>query len=194
MRTVAFAALLVAALLTTGCQTFGRGLVGASSTPPWDVVPGQSAGPVKIGMKSYQVHRALGVPSEAQATMREIWKYREDLTVAFDGDSNVVGIQMFRPGRVQWKGRTLDGTHTGQDAVSVFGDPDFVSHWTVDEKDTIQYVVYGYRKLGIGVLANPRTDRIMGFIIVVPEGTETPSETTTPQPPPPAVPAPPATP
>lgn len=173
MRAATVAAVIIAALLIAGCQTFGRGLVGASSNPVWDIVPGESAGPVKIGMKSIDVHRALGVPTEAQASMREIWMYRKDLLVAFDGESQVIAIQMFRPGRVQWKGRTLDPSHTGKDAVTVFGDPDFVSHWTFDDKEVVQYVLYGYRRLGFAVLADPKTDRIVGFVVVVPDGAET---------------------
>jgi len=187
MRHAALVAIVIAALSVSGClQALGLNLAGASSNQVWDVVPGKSAGPVKIGMRSIDVHRALGVPKESKSGMREVWMYQSDLMVAFDTDSKVAGIQMVRPGRVQWKGRTLDVSHTGKDAVNIFGDPDFVSHWTHDSNDGVQYVVYGYRTLGFGVLANPKTDKIVGYIIAEPE--EGPAPSTPPPPAPPSSP------
>lgn len=197
MRYVALTAICIAALAVGGCLgPLAGGLLGSSaSEEPWDVVPGKSAGPVKLGMKSIDVHRALGVPVESTSGMREVWLYGEDLMIAFDTESTVVGIQMIRPGRVQWEGRWLDGQHTGKEVVSVFGDPSFVSHWTKDESDGVEYVIYGYRALGFGVMANPKTDRVVGFIIAEPEAEATPEESApggsepvlpaTPPPPPP---------
>lgn len=182
--------IIVAALSVSGClQGLGLNLAGASATEVWDIVPGKSAGPIKIGMRSIDVHRTLGVPKESKSGMREVWMYPRDLMVAFNQESRVAGIQMLRPGRVQWKGRTVDVNHTGKDAVSVFGDPDFVSHWTNDDNDGVQYVVYGYRTLGFGVLADPKTDRITGYIIAEPE--EGPSATESELEPEPETPAPP---
>ncbi|MGH2400095.1 MAG: hypothetical protein ACRDF6_09625, partial [bacterium] len=170
MRQLALIGIIVAALTVSGClPSLGLNLAGAGSNQVWDVVPGKSAGPVKIGMKSIEVHRALGVPKESKSGMREVWMYPKDLMVAFDTESKVAGVQMIRPGRVQWKGRTLDVSHTGKDAVNIFGDPDFVSHWTNDNNDGVQYVVYGFRTLGFGVLAHPKTDQIVGYIITEPE-------------------------
>lgn len=197
MRTVVLTAICVAALAAGGCiGSLSGGLLGSSAAEePWDVVPGKSAGPVKMGMKSIEVHRVLGVPAEATSGMREVWIYGPNLMVAFDTDSRVVGIQMVRPGRVQWEGRWLDMQHTGKEVVSVFGDPSFVSHWTKQESDGVEHVVYGYRALGFGVLADPKTDRILGFIIAEPEpeAESAPEAPAAPAPesPPPAEPAPP---
>lgn len=192
MRYAALVAIIIAALSVSGClQALGLNLAGAGSNQVWDIVPGKSAGPVKIGMRSIDVHRMLGVPKESKSGMREVWMYPRDLMVAFDTESKVAGIQMIRPGRVQWKGRTLDVSHTGKDAVSILGDPDFVSHWTNDNNDGVQYVVYGYRSLGVGVLAHPKTDKIVGYIIAEPEEGPTAGESAPDQsPPPPPPPAP----
>ncbi|HEU4798665.1 MAG TPA: hypothetical protein VFT63_07035 [bacterium] len=188
MRYAALVAIVIAAVSVSGClQALGLNLAGAGSSEVWDVVPGKSAGPVKIGMRSIDVHRALGVPKESKSGMREVWMYPRDLMVAFDTDSKVAGVQMIRPGRVQWKGRTLDVSHSGKDAVNIFGDPDFVSHWTHDSNDGVQYVVYGYRSLGFGVLAHPKTDKIVGYIIAEPEegpaASESAPDSSTPPPP-----------
>lgn len=172
------AAIIVVGLVIGFAFRFGRPLVSSLSgllpdfgpavpTVLWDVVPGKSVGPLKIGMTTVQVYNVLGSPDEVNYGMREVWSYGE-VAIVFD-NVGLMGVQMLRPGRIFWKGRLLDGNSTTKDVVDIFGPPDFMSFWTFDNNQRVRFILQGYSKFGLGVLTDAKTGRLAGLIITPPE-------------------------
>lgn len=74
---------------------------------PWDVLPGEGLGPLRLGMTREDVAVVLGQPEKELVVLGHPREVRGDLVCVFDADGVLVELRWGRPGAVRLAGAPL---------------------------------------------------------------------------------------
>lgn len=122
----------------------------AQAQPQWEIVPGVSAGPIKLGMSIEQIEAILHRDPKADQSIfhgRPIWIfYKEGIQVNYDIKQKAMQIYVDKPGIL------AKGVQVGDPSnkfLPVFGN-DYIAHELPTAQCMPNQYHYAYRRQGIG--------------------------------------------